>query len=184
MMRAAQVLDRTLRSDLQQSGIFEVQGPDELASLALTGDQQRDFELYRSLRNELLLTTDVRAEGDKLVLEGRVFDLQSGEVVLGKRYRGQVTVARRIAHTVADEIVQFFSGRQGISLTSVAFYSDRNGFKEVYLMDFDGANQRAITGHKSISLSPADAMVVYASTLMSKPSVTSVKVVPTLFDSC
>ena len=123
--------------------------------LSLTGDPQRDFEMYRSLGNELLLVGDLKEEPGRLVLEGRVFDLQSGEVVLGKRYRGVPAVARRIAHTFADEIVLTFSGRRGIALTSIAFYSDRNGFKEVYLMDSDGSNQRAITGHQSISLSPA-----------------------------
>ena len=154
LARAARELEKTLRSDLDESGVFLVQGPAELSVLSLTGDPQRDFEMYRSLRNELLLTTQVKEEPGKIVLEGRVFDLQSGEVVLGKRYRGVPAVARRIAHTFADEIVLAFSGRRGISLTSIAFYSDRDGHKEVYLMDADGSNQRAITRHQSISLSP------------------------------
>lgn len=152
---AARDLDTTLRKDLDLSGVFLVQGPAELSVLALTGDIDRDLELYRSLQNELLLTTVVKQEPGRLVLEGRVFDLQSGEVVLGKRYRGAPEAARRIAHTFADELVLFFSGRQGVALTSIAFYSDRNGFKEVYLMDADGSNKRPITGHQSISLSPA-----------------------------
>ena len=154
LAEAARTLDKTLRTDLDNSGVFLVQGPAELAVLTLTGDPQRDFEMYRSLRNELLLITEVKQEPGRLVLEGRVFDLQSGEVVLGKRYRGVPEVAQRVAHTFADEIVLFFSGRQGIALTSIAFYSDRDGNKEVYLMDADGSNQRAITGHQSISLSP------------------------------
>lgn len=155
LAQAARELEQTLRSDLEASGVFLVQGPVELSVLTLMGDPQRDFEMYRSLRNELLLTTEVKQEPGKIVLEGRVFDLQSGEVALGKRYRGVPEVARRIGHTFADEIVFFFSGRRGIALTSIAFYSDRNDFKEIYLMDADGSNQRAITGHQSISLSPA-----------------------------
>jgi TolB protein len=151
---AARELESTLRTDLEQSGVFELQGPRMLSVLTLTGDDARDFELYRSLRNELLLRAEAREEQGRLVLEGRVFELQSGQVVLGKRYRGVPAVARRIAHTFADEIVKFFSGRSGVALTSIAFCSDRSGFKEVYLMDFDGANQRPVTAHKSISLSP------------------------------
>lgn len=154
LARAARELEQTLRADLENSGVFLLQGPAELSVLTLTGDPQRDFEMYRSLGNELLLTTQVRQEPGKIVLEGRVFDLQGGEVVLGKRYRGIPAVARRIAHTFADEIVLFFSGRRGVALTSISFYSDRNGFKEIYLMDADGSNQRAVTGHQSISLSP------------------------------
>jgi TolB protein len=151
---AADQLEETMRFDLDQSGVFDVQGPTQLAVLKLTGVEARDFELYRSLRNELLLTALVRQEQGNLILEGRVYDLASGKVVLGKRYRGDPSIARRIAHTFADEIILYFSGRKGLALTSIAFASDRSGFKEVYLMDSDGASQRPITAHKSISMSP------------------------------
>jgi TolB protein len=151
---AAEVLEETLRADLDQSGVFDVQGPTQLSALTLTGVEARDFELYRSLRNELLLRATVKQEQGRLILEGRVFDLGSGKVVLGKRYRGDPSIARRIAHTFADEIIVYFSGRQGLALTSIAFVSDRSGFKEIYLMGSDGADQRPITAHKSISMSP------------------------------
>ena len=63
--------------------------------------------------------------------------------------------ARRVAHTFADEIVLFLTSRRGIALTSIAFVSDRNGSKEIYLMDYDGHDQRRVTAHKSISMSPS-----------------------------
>ena len=152
--RAARDLESTLREDLERSGVFVVQGPEELAVLQLTGDAARDNELYRSLGNEILLLGDVFEEGGRLVLEGRVYDLKSGQSILGKRYRGGYELARRMAHSFADEIVLYFTGRRGIALTSIAFYSDRSGNKEIHLMDSDGRNQRAVTGHKSISMSP------------------------------
>ncbi len=152
---AGTTLESTLRSDLTYSGIFEIQGPDQLSVLQLTSDQQHNNELYRSLGNEILLSADVTQEGDKLVLTGRVIDLKSGKVIVGKRYRGGDDLARRIAHSFSDEIVLYFTGRRGIALTSIAFSSDRDGYKELYLMDYDGMNQRPITNHKSISLAPA-----------------------------
>ena len=152
--RAARELETALREDLERSGVFIVQGPEELAVLRLTGDPARDYELYRSLGNEILLLGDVYEEGGRLVLEGRVYDLKSGQSILGKRYRGGYELARRMAHSFADEIVLYFTARRGISLTSIAFTSDRSGNKEIHLMDYDGRNQRAVTGHKSISLAP------------------------------
>jgi len=148
-------LESTLRSDLSYSGIFDIQGPEQLSVLQLTGDEEHDDELYRSLGNEILLSAELAQEGDKLVLTGRVIDLKSGKVIVGKRYRGGFSLARRIAHSFSDEIVLYFTGRRGISLTSIAFSSDRDGYKELYLMDYDGMNQRRITAHKSISLGPA-----------------------------
>ena len=156
---AARELESVLTADLESSRIFTIQGPRDLEILNLTGDPKRDFDLYRSLQNKMLLAAVVKQEGELLVLEGLLYDLQSGASILGKRYRGTVGVARRMAHTFADEIVRYFvsGGRRGISLTSIAFVSDRseiNRIKEIYLMDYDGWNQRPITGHQTISLSP------------------------------
>jgi TolB protein len=103
----------------------------------------------------MLLQTEVKVEDGKLVLEGRLIDLASQQTIVGKRYRGTFDLARRIAHTFADEIVLFLTSKRGIAMTSIAFYSDRDSFKEVYLMDYDGFDQRRLTAHKSISMSPS-----------------------------
>jgi TolB protein len=148
-------LEETVRHDLDLSGYFEIQGPDALSGLALSGDVQKDLAVYRSTGNEVLLLGDMRTEGDKLVFEGRVLDLGSGQAVLAKRYSGPFTVNRRMAHTFADEVVRFLVGKPGIALSEIAFTSERGGGKEIYAMDYDGANQRRITAHHSTSMSPA-----------------------------
>jgi len=152
--KAAQSLEETLRADLDRTGMFVIQGPTELAAAHLTGDQAKDFEQYRALGNEVVLLGEVYEEAGRLALEGRVFDLKSGQSILGKRYRGSFDLSRRMAHSFSDEVVLYFTGRRGIALTSLAFSSDRSGNKEIYLMDYDGFDQRPITAHKSISMSP------------------------------
>jgi TolB protein len=150
-------IEETVRRDLDLSGYFEIQGPDALSGLNLTGDVQKDLPAYRSTGNEVLLLGDVKAEGDRIVLEGRVLDLGSGQAVLAKRYRGPFPVSRRMAHTFADEVIRFLVGKQGIALSQIAFTSDRagGGSKEIWVMDYDGAGQRKITSHHSTSMSPA-----------------------------
>lgn len=153
--RAARELEAVVRQDLQNSGYFDIQGPEAFRSLPLTGDIQRDLELYRSAGSQILLLGDIRAEGDKIVFEGRLFDLASGQAILAKRYRGAYAVSRRVAHTFADEVIRYLTGSAGISLSSIAFTSDRTGQKEIFVMDYDGQSQRRITGHRSTSMSPA-----------------------------
>jgi TolB protein len=148
-------LDRTLRRDLERSGVFQLIGPDQLGVLTLTGDLEHDADQYRSLGAAMLLESDLKVEDGRLVLEGRLIDLASRQVIVGKRYRGSFELARRIAHTFADEIVLFLTSRRGIALTSIAFVSDRDGSKEIYMMDYDGYDQRRVTAHKSISMSPS-----------------------------
>ena len=152
---AARVLGQTLRHDLERTGVFRLIGPDELAVLTLSGDLEHDADPYRSLGASMLLQDDLKVEDGRLVLEGRLIDLASRQIIVGKRYRGSFDLARRIAHTFADEIVLFLTSRRGIALTSIAFVSDRDGSKEIYLMDYDGYDQRRVTAHKSISMSPS-----------------------------
>jgi TolB protein len=152
---AGRELEQTLRRDLERSGIFDLLGPEQLAVLTLSGDLERDAEQYRSLGASMLLQSEILLEGDRLVLEGRLVDLASRQTIVGKRYRGTFELARRIAHTFADEIVLFLTSKRGIALTSIAFYSDRDGFKEIFVMDYDGHDQRRLTAHKSISMSPS-----------------------------
>ncbi len=148
-------LEATVRRDLELSGYFDIQGPAELAGLALVGDPVRDRDLYRSTGNEILLLGDLRAEGGKLVFEGRLFDLKSGQSILAKRYRGAYNVTRRIGHTFADEVIRYLTGASGIALSQIAYVSERGGFKEIYVMDYDGGAPQKVTAHRSTSLSPS-----------------------------
>jgi len=172
---AARELEATLRDDLAVTHAFDIQGPDALSVLTLTGDPKRDLELYRSLGNEILLLAELRQEGQKLVFDGRLLDLKNGEPILGKRYEGTFGISRTIAHTFADEIVRYMLGRRGIALTSIAFTSDRSGSKEIYLMDYDGHGQRRITAHKSLTMfpswSPSGAELAYLSYLNGPPGI-------------
>ncbi len=156
-LAAAVELEKTLREDLELTGIFDIQGPEVLSALRLPGQRDRDFEVYRSVGNQVILLNELRLEGDRLVLASRMYDLASKGMILGKRYRGEFDLTRRIAHSLNDEIVLFFTGRRGIALTALAFTSDRDqaGNKELYLMDYDGFDQRRVTGHESLTFSPS-----------------------------
>lgn len=172
---AAEELEQTLRADLEFSRYFEIQGPWAFGVLELTGEREADFEQYRSLDNEYLLDVDVSRREDRFVVEARLFDLRDHAAVVAKRYRGTAAVARRIAHTLADEIVLSLTGRRGVALTSLAYTSARNGTKEIYLMDYDGANPRPVTGHRSTSLSsswtPDGSGIAYVSFWSGQPSI-------------
>ena len=151
---AANRFEATLKVDLAESGIFRIQDSKDFNNISFTGEQERDFEVYRSVGNEILLSGEISQQGEKLVVESRVYELKSAQYIFGKRYSGTFDLVERIAHTLSDEMVLNFTGRRGISLTTLAFYSDRDGHKEIYLMDYDGSNQHRISGHQSISLSP------------------------------
>jgi len=76
---------------------------------------------------------------------------------LQKIYRGAATDSdsRRLAHQFADDIISRLSGGlPGVSQTQIAYVSTKSGNKEIWVMDYDGSNQRQVTHLKSIALTP------------------------------
>jgi len=81
----------------------------------------------------------------------------SSQAIIGKVYRGNPTDAqvRTFAHQFADEIIRYLSGgNPGIGTTQIAFILGNAGTKEVWVMDYDGANQHKLTSLGSVSLTP------------------------------
>ncbi len=177
MLDAMEEVEQTLRADLAFTQLFDLQGPEVLSAVRSTGDRARDLEQYRAYGNEVALLGEFKLNADQMIVEARVYDLASGQFILGKRFSGGIDLARRIAHALSDEVVLYFTGRRGIAMTTIAFVSDRESqdSKEIFLMDYDGHSQRRITGHISTSLSPVWAAdgsgLVYLSYFQGRPGV-------------
>jgi TolB protein len=102
---------------------------------------------------------NLAADGSGVAFSGYLSDVHnpSAPLALQKIYRGAAndTDARRMAHQFADDIIGVLSGGQsGIAQTQIAYVSARGGNKEIWAMDYDGANQHQLTHLRSISLTP------------------------------
>ncbi|HOC44657.1 MAG TPA: hypothetical protein PKJ99_16705 [Thermoanaerobaculales bacterium] len=129
---------------------------------------------WRSIGAQFLLTGTVVRAGGELVVEARLIDLVSGEYAFAKRYRAGVSAAPLVAHTLANDLVQVFTGRPGPFLSRMAFISDRSGASELWVMDWNGSNPKQLTKHGSIALAPAwapdGAKLVFTSYLRGAPA--------------
>lgn len=94
--------------------------------------------------------------GDRAEAEMRLYDLTSPELrlIASKRFDMPAAEARRLAHKIADEVVFQFTGEPGIADTKIAHVVARGGTKEIYTMDYDGANPAPLTSNQSLNLSP------------------------------
>jgi TolB protein len=95
----------------------------------------------------------------KLVVQGWLYDVKNtaSPEVLGKQYTDVPSseAARVIAHKFADEIIfRLGGGIPGIAESKIYYVSDISGHKEIWVMDYDGSNQRQLTHLGSVSLSP------------------------------
>ena len=111
---------------------------------------------------------------DKVTVQGWLYDVKSTSTspqVLGKQYNDDATAeaVRVIAHKFADEIIfRLGGGIPGIAESKIYFVSKRCGNKEIWAMDYDGANQHAVTHLGTISLSPRDLARRFAIGLQSR----------------
>ena len=145
----------TLRSDLEYSGAFAVSDPAHYPPGQREPTTPEIADRWRGGGSEFLVDTRATVAGDRVSVEARVWDLKSQKMMLGKRYSGAVSYVERIAHTVANDIIKHFTGKEGLFLSTIVFVSDRDGSKDIYAMDFDGRNVRRLTSVRSLALSPS-----------------------------
>jgi TolB protein len=142
--------EKIVGSDLQLSGFFEMmQVP--------TGDINAFLDSFKNKvgsKEEVLVEGRVSAEEDKIVFEGRLYDIAGRKTIMNKRYKFAERALRRAAHLFSDEIVLQLTGERGIASTCIAFVSNVSGAKEIHVMDYDGYGNKQVTMERSICLSP------------------------------
>jgi TolB protein len=102
---------------------------------------------------------NMTVDGTSLAVAGFLSDVHNptAPLALEKIYRGEAkdNDARKLAHQFADDIIGVLSGGvPGIAQTQIAYVSNKTGNKEIWDMDYDGANQHQLSTLKSISLTP------------------------------
>ncbi len=155
---AAEVIRRVVRDDLEFSGYFFIVPEEYHKLISPWNDRRGNYKEWLGIGAESLLVTKARNDGgEEMVFEGRVFDTTERRMVLGKRYRGDLDMQRVIAHRMSNEIIQQYTGRQGVSLTRIAYVSEtsRGKGKEVHVMDYDGSRVKRVTANGSINISPS-----------------------------
>jgi TolB protein len=157
----AMTFNLTFQNDLQQAGIFDMVSR-SFFPLSIPGAPQEVVlnEWGSPPPNASMLAFgNISVQGGYLSVQGWLYDTKNPQSpqVLGKQYREQATDAnaRLIAHRFANEIIfRLGGGVQGIAETKLYYVSTRSGSKEIWQMDYDGANQKQLTHLGSIALSP------------------------------
>jgi len=123
------------------------------------------FDRWRELGADGLLIGTVQKEGSGLKIQVRLFNVASQQAVFAREYTGSAGNPRAYAHTTADEIHQQQRALRGIARSKLTFSSDRDrervtntvenrDVKEIYIADYDGANQRRITVNRALNITP------------------------------
>jgi len=150
-----------LWADLDYSGILDLVSPSFYPLQAPGQPSELNAQEWTAAPANAYMIAygNMTTDGANIAFAGYLSDVHNpaSPPAIQKIYRGAATDgdARRLAHEFADDIIAFLSGGQpGIAQTKIAYVSARSGNKEIWVMDYDGANQLQVTHLKSISLTP------------------------------
>ena len=62
---------------------------------------------------------------------------------------------RSHGHEISNMIYKKITGKDSIFNSKITFVSDRTGFKELYITDFDGGRMHKLTNHRGLVISPS-----------------------------
>lgn len=136
-----------LTRDLAYSGVFAI--------APIPPNIPPGADLAKAAGAQFVLSLKITQEGQDFIIDARLLDSTGAEAQPGKRYRGGAAALPRMAHMLGNDLVRMVNGKPGIFLSSIAFASDRSGYFEIWLMDWDGTNQRQITRHNALSILPS-----------------------------
>ncbi len=158
---AKQTFDQVLYSDLNNAGIFDVVSKSMAPPVTPGSPQEINLASWSQppANAAMVAFGAISIQNGRDIVYGWLFDTKNTQSpqVLGQQYNEAAgpDTARHIAHEFADAIISRLGGGiNGIAESQIYFVSNRSGAKEIWGMDYDGANQHQITHLGQIALSP------------------------------
>ena len=153
--------DATLFADLSTAGIFDLVSKSQIPQSTPGAPAEINLAQWTAAPSSAAMVGfgSFEANGGRLVVRGFLDDAKNLQFpqIFAKQYNEAASEdsARQIAHRFADEIIaRLGGGIAGIAETKLYYVKISGQTKEIWAMDYDGANQHAITSLGAISLSP------------------------------
>ncbi len=159
---ACATIAQVLQDDLKFEGLFEFV-PDALVKKLPppVNFDAPNFLDWKGVDASVLVLSRAEVSGGNLAVEIKVWDVNTGAVMMAKQYSGKNDNPRGFAHRASDDVMTL-TQYKGVAQSRLAFASDRDapqggagGVKEVYIADYDGFNPRRLTVTRSLNLFPS-----------------------------
>lgn len=153
--------DTTLYADLANAGIFDLVSKSLQPQASPGAPAEISLGQWAAAPSSAAMVAfgSLGVQGGRVVVNGFLFDAKNTQYpqVLAKQYSEEASEdsARQIAHRFADEIIfRLGGGVPGIAETKIVYVKVLGADKEIWMMDYDGANSHALTHLGTVSLSP------------------------------
>ena len=109
---------------------------------------------WPSIGAEYTVLGQYEITADGLVLEMRLNEIQTGHMILGRKYQTPISKYQETIKKFCDEVIFKLTGERGVSQSQIAFVSTVTGHKEIWLADVLGDNIRQVTDHEYLAVAP------------------------------
>lgn len=142
-----------VRSDLKIAGIFKVL--DESVFTAPDRDVETiDFNKWTAIDAFALLKGIVEPRGGRMMIEMRLFDTRTHELLVGKQYTVDKKDYPAAIHRFMDEIMAALTGTKGPFSSRIVAACGRTNGRQIYSMAIDGTLRAQLTKLKTNNISP------------------------------
>ena len=167
-VEAARLIASVLWDDLSFEREFDMIPRDTYKTIEQTPTAETiAFDRWRELGADGVIKGSVKRTGNTFQVEMRLFNVRARAVALGRVYDNvALRNPRAVSHTISDEIHQTQANLRGVARTKLTFVSDRDNERvvdtvetrtgrEVYVSDYDGANQMRVTSNRRLNITPS-----------------------------
>jgi len=109
---------------------------------------------WMRLGADYLVKLEAEFPGRNLRVRWRLFDTARRQQFAKGTVEMDKVHWRQLGHEIANEIVHTMTGEDGIFLTKIVYARKIGSAKELFIADYDGANERQLTNNGSINISP------------------------------
>ena len=141
---AAEEARQIFESDMQYTRMFQLLPKSYYSYIRTLDPKAILYQEWESIQANLLFVGELSENAGDISFEGRLLDVKSRRQIVGKRFQAKKAELRFMMHRMADEIMKAY-GEKPVFTSKIAFVSNRDGNDEIYLMDYDGANQTRLT---------------------------------------
>lgn len=145
-----------LRSDFALISLFKVLDPASFVANLHTEGMSITPASWQTVGAQGVIKGEIKQQGGSLTADMAFFELARGTTPTLKRtYRGSPADLRKFMHTFASEVVKLLTGEAAPFDTRLTFARRQGpGRKDVYVVDFDGANLGRVSSGRGVSMLP------------------------------
>jgi TolB protein len=153
-----QAVSSVITNNLKRSGLFspieKARHPEKIDNF----DAAPNFAAWKGTGIQALVTCRIVRAGNQVQAQFRLWEVATGEQLVGQQLSTDGANWRRAAHIISDGVFSKITGEKGFFDTRVVFVDEsgpkENRRKRLAIMDQDGGNFRGLSGSEELVVTP------------------------------